>query len=514
MNDTSFFLLCHCIVHQPIQKELNRIDILEAPERFKDKRKSKSVPIEVGPTSADYEGLTTSQKKVKKAQKFGVMIAGFGDGPPDVALRSPKSPSRMRPPSNSDESLAPPPFSPRAPEGIVEGSSLSSSSPSPSPSHLKSTNATTHPATQSKPPTGSNPPSPMKKLKFPFRGRTPSNSNAASAPSAERESDLPVPKPRPKKLQRKKNVGKKVQIEVSSSVTEEEGGASDQAPPSPKEWKRTSVWSFRSSGASDEYEVMASQHRLVKEREEETPSRPEVHKKAVNGDELPPRERAPLSNDLDSRGQPKRPPGPEILRPVSALQDPVPKPRRLHYENNYAQPHSKLDRNLSREQLPPWVISVRTLPLSSSSSSPSSAISKHVANSSSNADAVITIRRPLLTDGNESSLDYRQSNPYSKFSSNSVPNLLEDSADPHSSQSPSHTPHSSQSPSHTTLYPPGHLLRARGLASSSGDLLEDTPCHWRHSGMSSSASGSTTGSDQPPRVSDSHVCAYTLYMLS
>ena len=287
----------------------------------------------------------------------------------------------------------------------------------------------------------------------------------------------------------------------------EEGGASDQLPPSPKEWKRTSVWSFRSSGASDEYEVMASQHHVMKEMEEETPSRPEVRKKSVNEDEIPSRGRISVSNDLDSRGQLKRPPGPEILRPVSILQDPVPKPRRLRYENNYAQSHSNRDRNLSREQLPPWVISTRTLPLSSSSSSSSSSslsVSKHVANSSSNADAIITIRRPLPTHGNESSLDYRQSNPYSKFSSNSVPNLLEDSSDPHSSQSPSHAPHSSQSPHHTALYPPGHLLRARGLAPSSGDLLEDTPCHWRYSGMST-ASGSTTGSDQPPRVRDVHV---------
>ena len=77
-------LLCNpslLTVHQPLLKALDRTDILEAPNRFKNRQKETAPPrTEVGPSSTDYDGLSTMQRKAKKAQKFGVKVGAVLGG--------------------------------------------------------------------------------------------------------------------------------------------------------------------------------------------------------------------------------------------------------------------------------------------------------------------------------------------------------------------------------------------------------------------------------------------------
>ena len=97
-------------VHQPLLKALDRTDILEAPNRFKNRQKeTRPPPAEVGPSAADYDGLSTLQRKTKKAQKFGVKVGAVVSGADvlQVALRrqnSPREESSSRPPSEFEGS--------------------------------------------------------------------------------------------------------------------------------------------------------------------------------------------------------------------------------------------------------------------------------------------------------------------------------------------------------------------------------------------------------------------------
>ena len=111
-NHTTFSPLLS--VHQPLLKALDRTDILEAPNRFKNRQKETAPPpAEVGPSSADYDGLSTMQRKAKKAQKFGVKVGAMLGGADalQLALKRKNSPGNSqysRPPSETETSSRPP----------------------------------------------------------------------------------------------------------------------------------------------------------------------------------------------------------------------------------------------------------------------------------------------------------------------------------------------------------------------------------------------------------------------
>jgi hypothetical protein len=116
-------IAAHGQIHQPLLKALDRTDILEAPNRFKSRQKETAPPrTEVGPSSTDYDGLSTMQRKAKKAQKFGVKVGAVVGGADalQLALKRQKSPgnNRSRPPS---EILVP-----SRPPSEIEGSRPSS----------------------------------------------------------------------------------------------------------------------------------------------------------------------------------------------------------------------------------------------------------------------------------------------------------------------------------------------------------------------------------------------------
>ena len=101
-------------VHQPLLRALDRTDILEAPNRFKNREKETAPPpTKVGPSSADYDGLSTMQRKAKKAQKFGVKVGAVVGGADALQLvlkrrNSPGNTNRSRPPSENETASRPP----------------------------------------------------------------------------------------------------------------------------------------------------------------------------------------------------------------------------------------------------------------------------------------------------------------------------------------------------------------------------------------------------------------------
>ncbi|CAI8008952.1 Myosin-IIIa [Geodia barretti] len=119
----------HGQIHQPLLKALDRTDILEAPNRFKNRQKETAPPrTEVGPSSTDYDGLSTMQRKAKKAQKFGVKVGAVLGGADalQLALKRQNSPgnNRSRPPSAIENSSRPPSeiLVPSRPPSEIEGS--------------------------------------------------------------------------------------------------------------------------------------------------------------------------------------------------------------------------------------------------------------------------------------------------------------------------------------------------------------------------------------------------------
>ena len=90
---TYFFNLAD---HLPRLIEMNREDILKAKERFGDATRK---PTSSAPTPESYEGLTTQQRKLKKAQNFGVKL---------VPSSLPPAPSRQVRRLLSHETTAPP----------------------------------------------------------------------------------------------------------------------------------------------------------------------------------------------------------------------------------------------------------------------------------------------------------------------------------------------------------------------------------------------------------------------
>lgn len=495
-------------VHQPLLKALDRTDILEAPNRFENRQKETAPPpAEVGPSSADYDGLSTMQRKAKKAQKFGVKVGAMLGGadalqlalkrknspgnshsrppsdtetssrPPSEILRPPSETEGSRPPSVFEPTMEgdmsrppppkyPPPHSKRAPPPPPSSSGDGSPYSGSPASSVSSSPAHSYPAAQADSMaihTG-NPPN---KKRLPPR-------IATKPPTSPRRNRRPLNSPqsaRPINVSVFPNHGPLSATSSSSSTTSSSAAVSRthvQYSPVPKPHRNLRHLSAGSAGddAHSSPTATAASPDIQRRRLSESIllSSSEIMMSTPMED-TPPRGKRPLSEvkslttDKD-RSSSKRE---EMLVPISNL-DTVPHPR---------VPRSK---NMT-------------------SSSPRSA--KGQENPRENYSTNTAQRRALLANSNEceSTLDFtstttgtssggKRSKSHTRYISNSVPDLLEDPPNP-----------TSPRPLLLAAPPNGSGAgRAKGLAASSDVLFNGTPMDHHVVGVGEGGSGLTSRS--------------------
>ena len=471
-------------VHQPLLKALDRTDILEAPERFKKKKKQTDPPPrEVGPSAADYDGLSTLERKAKRAKKFGVNVGaiGVGDGAAlNVALRGQKSPLKSRPPSEFEDSRPPPPSNPPPPSKLSPPSpnarplsEFEDSRPPPPlnpppPSKLPPPSLNTPVVSDNKvPPLALSPPSSPSYIKI-----RKTSSGASLSPRSKSGPPPPVAAkpPSPRRKQGASN-SRPINVTVTTNANTTAYNASTttvstavyREPPIPKprtkRMSSDSSWSGSSSGGGQENRSRSSSSDSWRVRvASEAPLRPQRRKRPA----------------------------------VKSF------PGEISSGSSFSTPNERNEPASSSESLH----------------------TQRASSSSNNTPIIVTMRRALTAQNGESTLDRprpkkRTSTELSsRYKSSSVPDLLDDTTPhyPPPPTSPHLEPHAAVNGG---LYPPpGNFVRSRGLASSSSDLFEGTPIDGRDSRGGSSlrstsqysdhsdSSGSTaTWSHDPPQVS-------------
>ena len=496
-------------VYQPLLKALDRNDILEAPNRFRSRREAvvQPAPAQVGPSSTDYDGLSTVQRNVVKAQKFGFKIGAVGIGKETLhaALHSQKSPQRkprpishvkeLSPPSEievfessslpeatSDEASRPPPpknpppHSKRAPppvplDDITAHSFSSASSLSPSPSHVRyGRNSTSLSPSNDLSPLHSRPPHPTAVKPISPRRKRP--------PPSPGHSPTPRPRSRPG-------------LNIIANTTTSSDTASNiydhiktQYTPIPK--PRTKLRN-NSADISSSYSSSNddSQHRRLSEsvisNGGDTPIILPRSKRSVSGvKSLPWGE---TSNETPKNSQ-------KALKSLLSNQQRVEGKNQLTKQSPV---HSHLPQG--QENMP----KKKPLTVSASHNLPPS----NYASYGSSEYVAMTTPRPrkaLLVESEccESTLDFTSGNSSAvsqRQLSRSVPDLLDETT--------SNTTSLSSAPTNTIHYP-HNSTRAQGLASSTNDLLKDSPNQNQRSSSNGDGGGRV--------MTDREIRQYTSYV--
>ena len=523
-------------VHQPLLKAMDRTDILEAPGRFK--KKEVSPATQVGPSAADYKGLSTVQRNLKKAKKFGVMLAGFGT-PADILPQDQESDSSSldeTPLSQSDsppltnDIMPPPPLNPppaskipppsppstTTPSSPAMGgempSSPASSSLSSSPAHSFQTYNHLSPLAKSKPPT-----SPRRNL---HRNQPSANPDPIIASAvhgttvAHGINGTPVPKPRTRKpavksgdysdaagivsAQREENLSSDAvhhSLERNKPDQAKDGGKETFGANRLSNGHTTYLWNFTNSYTADDelsqpsMEGSGSETAAIQQQQQRNQSRDS---------------RAAMSGDYSSQ--------------PTAAQEPMPKPRRYFkrplsqcksspginhgYNNSQEQErspcihlsHSSLSQD--SEQLISSATPTFSIPKSTSTTNLSTAavVPDHTPSPTppSTADSAHTpnlayLRKALLDDEDGSSLDFQSrrlnGTLNSKLKYSSVPNLLDSppSSPTHTGKRPSNRKSSSSNQSSLLRASKGAHMRA-----SSDDVFANADEQHRYLGTGTS----------------------------